>query len=640
MVDTGAMSHLGYPTALSYRLDRLQLASHQLLSLGGTEVDDAPFAALRGQISARIRATRGGLPLVAELGERLGLSQSEVEVFWLLAAVELEPDVRAQVAQLGLIELTAELVRRAVYGNQSGRALAELGADGRLQRLGLVHWPANQADLPPSRRAVRPTDRALALALGHDEVDGMPWRLALVEASHEGTAAGDLAVALAGCALILVTGSSVDASSVAAAMGGTGRGLLVLDARSLSEDGEQVRQAVRTLQREAALAGRIPMVEAIDALCGAARAIVIAEFDGYTDAVVATCTTTATVLGPATRPVVRLELPRVRGDAAASLWERSLGAAAVAAVAAERYALPAAHIARVAAAARAAAGGGTPTAAQVHEAVRGLLEPGLAGVASRVEVTQTWDDFVLPMEQMEVLAELVARVRGRRRVLEEWGFGAKVGKGGGVAALMSGPPGTGKTMAAGLLAKELGLDLYQVDLSKIVSKYIGETEKQLAAVFDAAEAGHAVLLFDEADSLFGKRTEVKSSNDRYANLETNYLLQRLEAFTGVCLLTTNHEQAIDEAFRRRLALHVRLPMPDEAQRAALWQAMLPARAAVAGPIDAGELARRFVMSGGYIKNAVLRAAYLAADEGGAISMALLRRAGQAEQEAMGRVVAA
>nr|MBP6634111.1 AAA family ATPase [Kofleriaceae bacterium] len=268
------------------------------------------------------------------------------------------------------------------------------------------------------------------------------------------------------------------------------------------------------------------------------------------------------------------------------------------------------------------------------------LEPGLAGVASRVEVTQTWDDFVLPMEQMEVLAELVARVRGRRRVLEDWGFGAKVGKGGGVAALMSGPPGTGKTMAAGLLAKELGLDLYQVDLSKIVSKYIGETEKQLAAVFDAAEAGHAVLLFDEADSLFGKRTEVKSSNDRYANLETNYLLQRLEAFTGVCLLTTNHEQAIDEAFRRRLALHVRLPMPDEAQRAALWQAMLPARAAVAGPIDAGDLARRFVMSGGYIKNAVLRAAYLAADEGGAISMALLRRAGQAEQEAMGRVVAA
>ena len=194
--------------------------------------------------------------------------------------------------------------------------------------------------------------------------------------------------------------------------------------------------------------------------------------------------------------------------------------------------------------------------------------------------TQTWDDLVLPREQLDPIRELVARIGQRTRVYEDWGFADKVGQGLGVAALLSGPPGTGKTMVAGAdRAASSALELYQVDLSKIVSKWIGETEKQLGAMFDAAEAGHAVLLFDEADSLFGKRTEVKSSNDRYANLETNYLLQRLEAFTGTCILTTNHEANIDPAFLRRLALHVRFDMPDEAERAQLWRAVLPTRRA-------------------------------------------------------------
>jgi SpoVK/Ycf46/Vps4 family AAA+-type ATPase len=222
-------------------------------------------------------------------------------------------------------------------------------------------------------------------------------------------------------------------------------------------------------------------------------------------------------------------------------------------------------------------------------------------------------------------------------VLETWGFGDKVGRAKGIAALFSGPPGTGKTMAAGLVAKELGLDLYQIDLSKVMSKYIGETEKQLGAVFDAAESGHLMLLFDEADAIFGKRSEVKSSNDRYANLEVNYLLQRIEAFSGIAILTTNHESAIDEAFRRRLAIHVRLPLPEHPERENLWRTLIPARAQVAADIDPSRLAGDFAMSGGYIKNAALRAAYLAADEGSPISMAHLRRAARAEYEAMGKI---
>jgi SpoVK/Ycf46/Vps4 family AAA+-type ATPase len=176
-----------------------------------------------------------------------------------------------------------------------------------------------------------------------------------------------------------------------------------------------------------------------------------------------------------------------------------------------------------------------------------------------------------------------------------------------------------------------------VDLAKVVSKWIGETEKHLAALFDAAEAGHAILLFDEADALLGKRTEVRSSNDRYANLETGYLLQRLESFTGICLLTTNHESNLDPAFQRRLSLHLRFELPDAAERAALWRAMIPGAAPTAIDVDLDALARRYAMSGGYIRNAALRAAFLAANDGAPIGPAHLERAARLEYEAMGKL---
>jgi SpoVK/Ycf46/Vps4 family AAA+-type ATPase len=195
-------------------------------------------------------------------------------------------------------------------------------------------------------------------------------------------------------------------------------------------------------------------------------------------------------------------------------------------------------------------------------------------------------------------------------------------------------------MAAGLLAHDLGCELYQVDTSKITSKWIGETEKNLAALFDAAEAGHAILLFDEADALFGKRTDVRSSNDRVANQETNYLLQRLETYSGICILTTNHESAIDDAFRRRLSVHVRFPMPEAEERRHLWRALIPKAAPTAGDLAIDTLAETFVMSGGYIRNAVLRAAFLAADVGDPISSSYLLRAARLEYESMGKVVPA
>src|SRR5690606_37106574 len=245
--------------------------------------------------------------------------------------------------------------------------------------------------------------------------------------------------------------------------------------------------------------------------------------------------------------------------------------------------------------------------------------------------------LVVRADQIEAITYLVARIRQRRTVYEQWGFAAKVGKGLGTTPLFSGPPGTGKPMVAALIAQELGLELYQVDMAKVVSKWIGETERNLAALFDAAEAGHAILLFDEADSQFGKRTEVRSSNDRYANLETNYLLQRLESFAGVCLLTSNHETNIDPAFQRRLSLHLRFDLPEIEERARLWRSMLTTSAPVGNDINLNLLAKRYEMSGGSIRNAALRAAFFAADKKTPVTMELLERAARLEYEGLGKI---
>jgi SpoVK/Ycf46/Vps4 family AAA+-type ATPase len=341
------------------------------------------------------------------------------------------------------------------------------------------------------------------------------------------------------------------------------------------------------------------------------------------------------------RPTIVVPVAVPTLSARAALWRNALPTADdnIISDCAARYTVSPQLIVSTAASVKAADAEVKPTIEVVHHALRARIEKKLSSVARRIETRQTWDDLVLPVDQFDLLIELVARVRHRNLVLEEWGFADKVGRGLGLSTLLSGPPGTGKTMIAGLVARELGLDLYQIDLSKIVSKYIGETEKQLAALFEAAESGHAILLFDEADSLFAKRTEVRSSNDRYANLEVNYLLQRIEEFSGITLLTTNHETAIDQAFMRRLAFHIRVPMPEEQERAALWQAMLPAKATTTGDLDFPGLAREFSMSGGYIKNAVLRAAYLSADAGTPISNEHLWRGARAEYEGMGKIAA-
>jgi len=276
--------------------------------------------------------------------------------------------------------------------------------------------------------------------------------------------------------------------------------------------------------------------------------------------------------------------------------------------------------------------------AELRTGVDRRLRNELGELARRLQVAVSWRDLVLPEQDMERVREFISRKKFGDQVYNAWGFGERAGYGKGMIGLFSGPPGTGKTMLAGLIAQALDLDLYQVDLAQVVSKWVGETEKQLGKVFDQAERAHAVLLFDEADSLFAKRTEVKSSNDRYGNLAVNYLLQRLEQYSGVAILTTNKEASIDEAVQRRLSLHLHLEIPEVEERERLWQSFIPARAPIHPDIDFRFLAENFELSGGYIKNAAVRAAFLAAAQEVPIDMSILRRASALELEDQGRLV--
>jgi SpoVK/Ycf46/Vps4 family AAA+-type ATPase len=251
-------------------------------------------------------------------------------------------------------------------------------------------------------------------------------------------------------------------------------------------------------------------------------------------------------------------------------------------------------------------------------ACRVQARQGLDELAQRLEPAAGWEDIVLPERHLQTLREIAAQVRHRSTVYHTWGFARKCPRGLGVTALFAGPSGTGKTMAAEVIANELQLDLYHIDLSQVVSKYIGETEKNLKRVFDAAEEGGAILLFDEADALFGKRSEIKDSHDRYANIEVGYLLQRMEAYRGLAILTTNQKSALDDAFQRRIRFMINFPFPDAALRAEIWRGIFPNETPTED-LDAGKLARLNV-SGGIIRNIALHAAFLAAESGGPVRM--------------------
>jgi AAA+ superfamily predicted ATPase len=278
-----------------------------------------------------------------------------------------------------------------------------------------------------------------------------------------------------------------------------------------------------------------------------------------------------------------------------------------------------------------------PTLADLFAGARAQSGRELEKLARKIEPKQSWNDIVLPPDQTTQLHEICDQARLRQVVYGAWGFDRKLSAGKGLNVLFAGPPGTGKTMAAEVMASELALDLYKIDLSQIVSKYIGETEKNLDRIFAAAESANAILFFDEADALFGKRSEVKDSHDRYANIEIGYLLQKMEEYEGMAMLATNLRQNIDDAFLRRLQSIVDFPFPDENHRRRIWNVVFPPEAPLGSDVDFAALARDVRLAGGSIKNIAVSAAFHAAADGKSIEMKHLIRAARREHQKLGRI---
>jgi len=340
----------------------------------------------------------------------------------------------------------------------------------------------------------------------------------------------------------------------------------------------------------------------------------------------------------------RLAAPSMNAAERKALWQRQLGPLAAQLngnlngsldAMVEAFALDAKEIRETAEAIEEAAllepalpGNASALGETAWKLCRSAARRSLDELAAHVETSAAWADLVLPEAQTATLRQIAVHARQAALVHGEWGFADRYTRGLGLSALFSGASGTGKTMAAGVLARDLDRDLYQIDLATVVSKYIGETEKHLRKIFDAAERSGAILLFDEADALFGKRSQVRDSHDRYANLEVSYLLQRMESYRGIAILTTNMQNALDPAFQRRLRFVVQFPFPDAPSRELIWRKVYPAAAPTAG-LDYEKLAQLNV-TGGTIRNIALLSAFLAADAGTAIAMKNVLEAARTE----------
>lgn len=368
----------------------------------------------------------------------------------------------------------------------------------------------------------------------------------------------------------------------------------------------------------------------------------IPSFQGHAGPIVVGCRTGGAAVG-GSRPLLAINCERLRPTAVARMWRRTLpGLETEAGLLATRYPLEPAGASQVAVDLERVrvSEGREPTLSDVAASVRARSRTNLSAGVQIVRPTAEWSQLVLPPERLAQLREALYRLYHQGKVLDEWRFlegrhGAR-----GVRMLFSGPPGTGKTLSAEVLAREFGVDLLVVDLARVVSKWIGETEKNLAQAFEVAEQARAVLLFDEADALFGKRTEVSDAHDRYANLETAYLLTRLERFEGLAILSTNLRQNIDEAFTRRLEFIVEYQEPDRRERLALWRCHVPEGAPVAEDVDLDELAAVYPMVGGMIRNAAVAAAFLAASEGATLRQSHFIRAIRREYEKTGKALPA
>jgi DNA replication protein DnaC len=451
-------------------------------------------------------------------------------------------------------------------------------------------------------------------------------------------------------------GKRTAATACCQALGGA---LLVVDGKRLAASNvEEFATLAHLIDREARLQGALLYWEDFDILLAdekqahlATLLLILEAHPGPTFLSGATTWEPVDALRGVT--FVRLHFPQPGHQERLHLWRAALAGDATItldpavdpAALANKFRLSGGQIRDAAATARNLALARTPAApkvtqADLHAACRLHSNRRLAELAQKIAPHYTWDDIVLPADQMAQLREVYNQVQHRALVYDTWGFDAKLAMGKGLSILFAGPPGTGKTMAADVLAGALGLDLYKIDLSTVVSKYIGETEKNLARIFDEARTSNAILFFDEADALFGKRTQVRDAHDRYANVEISYLLQKMEEYEGVVVLATNLRKNLDEAFVRRLHVTLEFPMPDMADRRRIWVQIWPAPTPRDPGVDLDLLARQVEVAGGSIRNIALASAFLAAGDGGVITMPHLLHATKREYQKMGKVLTA
>jgi hypothetical protein len=642
---------------------------------------DALVATASAALQAALRATPE--PLFARLVRVFSLTELDLAILCVLVAPELDYELeRAYTFAIddftrkrGDVGFIARVIGAGAgaSGASAGQhsvddILTRFADDAPLRRHGVVALGVGAIDAPAALRPARLADRILAFLRGHDTIDELVH--GIVRLPKHAVSLDELVlpadvIARIGRALaerpghvprVLLAGPDGAGRGLAveATFARNGRASVRIDLVALVGEGRDGRVADRLAAalREAALRDAAAILDGgTGVLLGddLPRALVT----GITDAAAA-LTVPIVILLPnrpawlanAIADLVELDVAGPTFRERLELWRRALPASLVPnehiEIVAARYSFAGAAIGRAARRAIATASLRDPdsptiTLDDLGDAARLMFSHRLGTMAQRIPSGFVWDDLVLPKETLEAVREVVRFARYKPFLLEDWGFAAKLPYGRGLSAIMAGPPGTGKTMVAGLIAQSLELELYLVDLSQVVSKWVGETEKQLGKIFDAAQAGQALLLFDEADALFAKRTEVKSSNDRYANLEVNYLLQRIESFGGVAILTTNLEASVDPAFKRRLAADVHFYAPERDERLKLWTSLMPAKAPLHPRVNFASLDDDD-MCGGHIRNAVLRAAFLAAADDSAITQDHLVRAVRSEYRAMGKVV--
>ncbi len=628
---------------------------------------DARLELLRVSIDeVAAQSARHGVRLpLRELADRLGLSAVERQALLICLAPELDRKYDRIYAYLQdditrkrpSVDLVVGLIEQ--NAPERWRALRLFAPDAPLRRHGLLEAVVDQYSPSGSTalaQLLRVAPRIVGHVLGDDQLDGVLCGRVRLVAPATGPSPADASGALerelsdiatreGGGLLVYVQGDrgAGRRELVRAVVSALGRPLLEADLPDIGAEGPgpaghgELAGLLRAMLRESWLLDA-PVLIATDG-AAIAPAFITALDDALRERPSLVFVTGERRWPSARRPrhcaLHHVALPAVDPQARRTAWASALAGASMTAPPelVSRFRLSPDQIRTVVDDVARAAGGRQPEPRQWYRACRRICEDGLATLATRVTHLHRADELLIGDEQVQQLRALRDQVRYRDLVFDEWGMGARFSDARGLSALFTGPPGTGKTMAAGVLAGELGLDLYRIDLSRVVSKYIGETEKNLAAVFDAAERSNAVLFCDEADALFGKRTKVSDSHDRYANIETSYLLQRMEEHQGIVVLATNLRQNMDEAFTRRLQFVIEFPFPDRLQRVRIWQSHLHNGPPLAPDLDddfLAFLADRLALSGGGIRNAVLSAAFLAASGGGPVGANELLAAARSE----------